>query len=148
MTEERKKKFRQTEEEIYKIQNEAYASYLIDLKKRYDSAEIGQKQEILRGLESLAHRDVVRERDCGNRLHRESLIFSGEKAREIRNRLNLKQHDVVQILNVEGIEFESGRRMIIGYESGKSRPHPQSRSEFGKKYLSWLKKNGYNPFGI
>lgn len=64
------------------------------------------------------------------------------KAKELRKCAGLSAIELGETV----LDSKSSYRQIYRYESGEISPRPTNK--VGKKYLNWLKEQGYNPFNL
>ena len=119
--------------------NAAFASTLSKIIESYSKSGETYQKEIISRLESLSEDVRLRRLDTP-----ESSIFDSTIAKGTRIKAGVSLNGLARSLGL-GL---SGLSSLSRYESGKFSPSMPIRSETSKKYLYWLKEQGYNPFGI
>ena len=77
--------------------------------------------------------------------------FDSQEARSVREALNMKLEDLARIFSPNKIRTKVTSRILETYENGDRIPYYSGILNLSKvehKYLNWLAKNGYDPFGI
>jgi len=128
-------------EEIRRSQEKLLSAYFSTIGDAFRNVNTGTQKAIFDGLDALIalHIDRTHER------HDLAILneFDGVKARKIREDAGLSQKDLADQL---GFCYEQSASKISDYERGKTRPSYPPKGEWSKKYLAWLKEQGYNPF--
>lgn len=71
-------------------------------------------------------------------------LYDPQIAKEIREKAGLSQGDLSKKLGFRTL----GHVKISKYETGRQLPSNPPKGEYAKKYLEWLKAQGYNPYNI
>lgn len=113
-------------------------AYLERLRNVYQVLILSDRDGFLNGLEKIVkHLEI-------NPLPREGRnqtgLYNPELAREAREHAGVTQVGLAKHL---GLKYSS---MINRYERGVFDPKPRNKT--AKKYLTWLKEHGYNPYNI
>lgn len=120
--------------ELNQSQSGAYEklfdSYFAEIKQRYMVSDnltrlflIGRLEEITKGVVQIPS------------------LFNGKKAKQIRLNKDLTLRGLVK-------EVQMPLGSLVNYEKGVYSPRVGSRGKGSRKYLEWLKEQGYNPFDI
>ncbi|MFA6461161.1 MAG: hypothetical protein WCV90_02755 [Candidatus Woesearchaeota archaeon] len=128
---------------IYAAKGEQLEGYLVSLTEAYNRAPLRYKEEVQRNLERtiLTLEGIVldREESASSKRLRRIALFDYQKAEEIRVKAGLTTYQLEDVLGVKGVQH---------YEDGSRIPTNPPRGEFSKKYLAWLKEQGYNPYDL
>ncbi len=131
--------------ETYAAKGEQLEDYLVKLSDAYKgnlpnyrNIVQGKLEKLIIYLEGI---DLLKsDRYSGHPIEEKSLLpFDYLRAREIRRKEGLTIRKLDEKLRGKGTaQYESGRRI----------PANPPKGEFAKKYLSWLKEQGYNPYHL
>jgi DNA-binding transcriptional regulator YiaG len=123
-------------DEISEKKSEAYErlfdTYIDEIKQRYMESETPVRLYLISKLEALANGKSLS--DMGG------MFFDGDKAREIRLKKSLTYRGLSKQLNV-------ALASLTSYERGATVPR-LTKGKGGRRYLEWLKNEGYDPFGL
>lgn len=97
--------------------------YSLDIESSCKSAEVGTKEKVRKNSNS---------------------NFDLEEAIRIREEAGLSKADLCRELRLS----KSGSSVISRYERGLEKPGNPPKGKIAKKYLDWLKQQGYDPFGL
>lgn len=129
-----------------------FEAYFSEIRETYRTLDQRGKNFVLKGLEALV--TSIEERSVTERL----MIFSGKgitlknvlfdriKAKEIRFRAGLTQSALAKELGLEG--DYNAQASISRYECGRATPRNPPKGKISKEYMEWLKKQGYDPYGL
>jgi len=118
-------KIDQAKTDLEKARKNLLESYLGNIKEGYTNSSEESREDLLNNLEILIKK----------------MNFDRGKARQIRLGNNLSVTDL-------GRELDISRQLIHQYEGGVIRPSTNLKATGGRKYLLWLKEQGYNPCNI
>ncbi len=136
--------------ELASAHRKLFGTYLERIRDIYNGLEFDEREYALRGLNSLVQKlesegFLAFKPYLELRSRRKNLAFDASKAREIRVKSGLSIDKLIERLGLA----RSGAYMLISkYEKGRLRPSNPPRGETSKKYVAWLKENGYNPFNL
>lgn len=145
-----KDKILQAKGRIERAQEDLLNIYFTKIKERYKNFESRQREILLDNLNLFTQK-----LEKGNLLKkiltykttRKNLDYNGGKAREIREKAGfIKLTGLIKQLGIKDIN--SSRNQLSNYEFGNVSPSNPPRGEFSKKYMGWLKEQGYNPFDL
>lgn len=137
-----KDKILQAKGQVKKAQEDLLNLYFIKIREVYKTSETGKKEQLLRTLDSFISTQT-------NRIPtRKNLNYDGKEAKDIRKKAGLTTRDLVKQLGMEGTNINSSCHQLGKYELKIINPSNPPRGEFSKKYIGWLKEQGYNPFSL
>lgn len=122
--------FTQAKEKIAQAQEELIEKYSAQIKEVYKRSDIKKKALLLEGIEVLLEATEMEE---SIRIGRG---FDNIRAQKLRERTGLKQAGLAKQLGISPT-------YICKYESGAANPVFRTAKEPAKKYLAWLKEQGY-----
>lgn len=122
-----------------KAQEMLLASYLNRINEISDLIDTKNRNHLLKSLESVV---LQAEKNLQDSVPKNA-SYDPEIAAQTRKNTGLSQRRLALELG-----HPSGAIAIAQYETGKHKPKNPPESEFVKKYLGWLKDNGYNPFNL
>ena len=131
--------------------DELVKSNLAKLTEAYDALEsndaralyIDNLTEVTLWLQNRRYSFI--ERGKKTRIKEGAIHFDCERAREIREAARLSLADLAA-LSSKSKQHPLTRSLISAYETGQISPRPKNKQS--KKYLLWLKDQGYNPYEI
>lgn len=135
--------------EIEEARNTILEAYFSIIKNGYQTLDSGRRQSVLQELGG-----IVEKLDNGGYLVPLGIeprlpkifIFDGKEAKKIREREGLSIDKLAEELGEN--KSNGTRSQIINYEAGRFQPSNPPHGRVSKKYLGWLKEQGYNPFRL
>lgn len=112
-------------------------AYFSEIRESYKSSNLDQKS-IIGSLEYLVCRLKSKKES------RKNNSFDYLEARRVRENAGLSQGELAKKLEFTG----AGNIKISLYERGVKTPSNPPQSEKARKYLEWLKEQGYNPYNL
>jgi len=115
--------------------------YLVKLRDVYTAVPPELKDTFLSNLEQIVV--TLEQNPCptGRSKFKMPGLYDPYQGRSIRENAGLSAEDLGETLSTK-----SAYRQIYRYESGETSPRPTTK--IGKKYLLWLKEQGYNPYNL
>ena len=111
-----------------------FEAYISAIRRKHDKSNPQERSSIRKGLELVISSPLAPKNN--------EPLFSGAEARRIRKKAGLTSKELSQQLGVP-------QSTIGNYEArGIKKPRGWGNKETIQKYLSWLKKQGYNPFNL
>lgn len=138
---------KKAKEQLEIAQTNLLETYLSRIKETYLNLESKQKGAVLNGLDSLVTsiENKTLKYFSPKREHiGTNSNFDGKKAREIRTQAGLTYEELVKNLELKVY----ARGVINSFEVGRTKPRNPPRTNLAKKYINWLKENGYNPYNL
>jgi DNA-binding transcriptional regulator YiaG len=121
----------QFKEEIVKAHDELIDKYVEQIKGFYKGLNTKKKAILLGGIEVLLEATEMGE---GIRM---GSGFDNVRARKLREKTGLKQCELARKIGILNC-------YVCKYESGESSPTAKHTKEPARKYLAWLKEQGYD----
>ena len=145
-----KDKVSQAKEQIDRAQEDLLNIYFTQIKEKYENFEPRQREILLDNLNLFTQKlekGSLLKKILTYKTTRKNLDYNGGKAREIREKAGLMT--ITGLVKQLGIkDINSSRNQLSNYEFGNVNPSNPPRGEFSKKYMEWLKEQGYNPFSL